>query len=47
MVIFCELFFVVAFVDRGNLVFDVGDNAVGEGVLLFRDPTLGSWYPIC
>ena len=46
MVVLRQLFFVVSFVDRGNLVFDVGDGAVSEGVLLFRDPNLGSGYPI-
>ena len=39
--------FVFAFVDRGNLVIDVGDGAVGEGVMYFCDPTLGSGYPVC
>ena len=46
MVVLCQLFFVVTFVDGGNLVFNVGNGAVGKGVSLFHDTTLGSGYPI-
>ena len=40
MIIFGELFFVVAFADGGNVVIDVGYDAVGECVVTLHGITL-------